>query len=173
MSIDLNEQYHYWFTKMNDLEDDDDDIPNRVGIQLWEMFSAQPKFQQAFGMGYTEVEWIAYRDGLSESLNLNGADGWKFSLYHCDDRWDDRFKRSLCIDVRRGLNPEDVTIKEEYSGKTYILKEKPMKLFGLLELRRVLGPKHWLLFIAGCTLFIVTSLSLLITAVVLLSVSVY
>mgnify|MGYP003673837538 FL=1 len=48
-----------------------------------------------------------------------------------------------------------------------------MKPLGLLELRRVLGPKHYLLFIVGCTLFTVTSLSLLITAVVLLSVSVY
>ena len=168
MTIDLNEQYHYWFTKMNDLEDDDD-IPNRVGIQLWEMFSAQPKFQQAFGMGYTEVEWIAYRDGRAESLNLKGVDGWQFSVYDCDNSWGDPEARDLCFDIRRGLRPEDVTITEKYSGKTYILKEKPMKLFGLLELRRVLGPKQWLLFIAGCALFTVTSLSLLITAVVLLS----
>ena len=158
MPIDLNEQYHYWFTKMNDLEDDDDDIPTRVGIQLWEMLSSQPKFQQAFSMGHTE------------SLNLNGADRWQFSVYHSEPRWNDPEDRALRIDVRRGLRPEDVTITEEFSGKTYILKEKPMKLFGLLELRRVLGPKHWLLFIAGCALFTVTSLSLLITAVILLSV---
>jgi len=170
MPIDLNEQYHYWFTKMNDLEDDDDDIPTRVGIQLWEMLSSQPKFQQAFSMGHTEVEWVAYRDGLSESLNLNGADRWQFSVYHSEPRCNDPEDRALRIDVRRGLRPEDVTITEEFSGKTYILKEKPMKLFGLLELRRVLGPKHWLLFIAGCALFTVTSLSHLITAVILLSV---
>jgi hypothetical protein len=44
-----------------------------------------------------------------------------------------------------------------------------MKPLGLLELRRVLGTKHWLLLIAGCALFTVTSLSLLVTAVVLLS----
>lgn len=169
MPIDLNEQYHYWFTKMNDLEDDDDDIPNRVGIQMWEMLSSQPKFQQAFSMSNAEVEWIAYRDGLSESLNLKGADGWQFSVYHSEPRWMDCEERALRIDIRRGLKPEDVTITEEYSGKTYILKEKPMKLFGLLELRRVLGPKQWLLFIAGCALFTVTALSLLITAVVLLS----
>ena len=48
-----------------------------------------------------------------------------------------------------------------------------MKPLGLLELRRVLGPKHWRLFIAGCALFAVTAMSLLITAVVLLSVTVY
>jgi hypothetical protein len=166
MPIDLNEQYHYWFTKMNDLEDDDDDIPTRVGIQMWDMLSSQPKFQQAFSMSNAEVEWVAYRDGLSD---LNGADRWQFSVYHSEPRWNDPDDCALRIDVRRGLKPEDVTITEEYSGKTYILKEKPMKLFGLLELRRVLGPKHWLLFIAGCALFTVTTLSLLITAVVLLS----
>lgn len=167
MPIDLNEQYHDWFIKKYDFEDDDTDIPNTVGIQLWDLLSGQPMFQKSFGMGYAEVEWSAYRE--NNSPHAPSADGWKFSLFHCDDHWRDSENRALCIDVRRGLRPEDVTITEEYSGKTYILKEKPMKLFGLLELRRVLGPKQWLLFIAGCALFTVTALSLLITAVVLLS----
>jgi len=165
MPIDLNEQYHYWFTKKYDFEDDDTDIPNTVGIQMWDLLSGQPMFQKSFDMGFTEVEWIAYRNNPESAL----ADGWKFSVYDCDNSWGNPDSRAICIDVPRSLKPEDVTIKDEYSGKTYILKEKPMKLFGLLELRCVLGPKQWLLFIAGCALFTVTSLSLLITAVVLLS----
>jgi hypothetical protein len=42
-------------------------------------------------------------------------------------------------------------------------------MLGLIELRRVLGTKQWLLYLLGMALLSVTGLGILITAVILLS----
>jgi hypothetical protein len=49
-------------------------------------------------------------------------------------------------------------------------QEKPtMKTFGLLELRKYLGTRDWLLFMACVTTFSVFALTVFVVAIVLLS----
>jgi hypothetical protein len=42
-------------------------------------------------------------------------------------------------------------------------------MLGLIELRRVLGTKQWLLYLVAMALLAVSGLSILVTAVILLS----